>query len=90
MTGSKDDEFSLDANIGGVPMGLFTNKLLANIPDRAGDRATMTYSRLMGRVSHEVAIQAMKWEGNQNPQLNVEFADPNAPIFTVPAVKAGN
>ncbi|PYT01610.1 MAG: hypothetical protein DMF63_01830 [Acidobacteria bacterium] len=85
MTGSKDDEFSLDASIGGVPMGLFTNKLLASIPASPAERAKMTYSQLMARVSSAVSAQALKWEGNQNPQFNSDFGNPNAVIFSLPA-----
>jgi len=89
MTGSKDDEFSLDANIGGVPMGLFTNRILANIPATAAERVKMTYAQLMAKVSADVSAQAIKWEGNQNPQLEAEFGNPSAPIFTVPGFRAG-
>lgn len=87
MSGSKDDEYSLDATIGGVPMGLFTNRILASIPATAAQRVTMTYAQLMTKVSSAVSMQAIKWERNQNPQLNADFGNPAAPIFTVPGFK---
>lgn len=90
MTGSKDDEFSLDASFSGVPMGLFTATLLREIgkivvmPKKP---ITMTYQKLMGSVSLAVAKQAAVWESNQNPQLNTEFGNPKMPIFSVPAAR---
>ena len=84
MTGSRDDEFSLDANIGGVSMGLFTNKLLANI-DAMPVGKPLTYEALMSKVSAAVAAQAKSWERNQNPQLNSGLGNPKAPIFSVSA-----
>jgi hypothetical protein len=89
MTGSKDDEFSLDASFGGVPMGLFTSMLLANMPKTVGPRTPVktTYQQLMAAVSTAVAKQAQAWESNQNPQLNTEFGNPKMPIFSVPAAK---
>ena len=89
LTGSRDDEFSLDANIGGVPMGLFTNRILASIPASAAERVKMTYAQLMSKVSAAVSTQASTWHGNQNPQLNADLGNPNAPIFTVPGFRAG-
>ena len=85
MTGSKDDEFSLDASFNGVPMGLFTAMLLANMPKTVSPRkpVTTTYQQLMAAVSLAVATQATKWESNQNPQLNTEFGNPKMPIFSV-------
>jgi len=92
MSGSMDEEFSLDANIGGVPMGLFTNTILSYIPATAAARVKMTYAQLMAKVLAEVARQASQpgWDSSQHPQLNADFGNPNAPIFTVPGFKAGN
>ncbi|MEP7147376.1 MAG: caspase family protein [Acidobacteriota bacterium] len=89
MTGSKDDEFSLDAEIGGVPMGLFTSTLLANMPKTVNSRkpVTTTYRQLMAAVSPAVAKQAKTWDSNQNPQLNTEFGNPKMAIFSVPAAR---
>ncbi|MEO8042589.1 MAG: caspase family protein [Acidobacteriota bacterium] len=89
MTGSKDDEFSLDASFNGVPMGLFTSMLLANMPKTVSPRTPIrtTYQQLMTAVSTAVATQAQKWESNQNPQLNTEFGNPKMPIFSVPAAR---
>jgi hypothetical protein len=89
MTGSKDDEFSLDASFNGVPMGLFTSMLLANLPKTIGPRTPvrMTYQQLMMAVSTAVAAQAQKWESNQNPQFNSDLGNPRMPIFSVPVVR---
>jgi hypothetical protein len=88
MTGSKDDEFSLDARINGVPMGLFTATLLSKIPAVAPRKSvTMTYEQLMSLVSPAVAAQAGKWDNNQNPQLRTDFGNPKMALFSVPAVR---
>ncbi len=90
MTGSKDDEFSLDASFGGVPMGLFTSTLLSEIGKivvTPKKRITMTYQQIMGAVSPAVAKQARIWDSNQNPQLNTEFGNPRMAIFSVPAAR---
>ncbi|HUR96753.1 MAG TPA: caspase family protein [Pyrinomonadaceae bacterium] len=89
MTGSKDDEFSLDASFGGVPMGLFTSTLLASMPAVVTPKkpVTTTYQQLMTAVSAAVAKQARTWESNQNPQLNADFGNPAMAIFSVPAAK---
>jgi len=89
MTGSKDDEFSLDATINGTPMGLFTSRLLANMPPPPARRKPikMTYEQLMKAVSPAVATQARIWKNNQNPQLNTEFGNPKMTIFSVPAAQ---
>jgi hypothetical protein len=87
MTGSRDDEFSLDATIGGTPMGLFTAKLLENLPSSAALLKAMTYEGLMARVSTAVSSQASKWDSNQNPQLNFTYGNPKAPIFSVPGAR---
>jgi len=84
MTGSKDDEFSLDALIGGVPMGLFTAKLLANMPKVVNPRAPLSYEALMKKVSTEVSLQSTEWQNNQNPQLNFEYGNPKMAIFSAP------
>ena len=89
MTGSKDDEFSLDASFGGVPMGLFTSKLLANMPPTPTPKkpVSLTYDKFMAAVSKAVAEQATTWDSNQNPQLNAQFGNPKMTIFSVPAGK---
>lgn len=86
MTGSKDDEFSLDASFGGVPMGLFTSTLLKSMPATATPNrpVTMSYQQLMTAVSAAVARQARVWSSNQNPQLNSDFGDPAMAIFSAP------
>lgn len=89
MTGSKDDEFSLDASFGGVPMGLFTATFLFEMRKLPSPTATKpiltTYQDIMAKVSPAVAKQARAWESNQNPQLNFEFGNPRMPLFSVPA-----
>ncbi len=90
MTGSKDDEFSLDATINGTPMGLFTSKLLANMPPAPKPRQAIkkvTYEALMKAVQPAVLAQARLWENNQTPQLNTEFGNPKMTIFSVPPVR---
>lgn len=88
MTGSQDDEFSLDARINGVPMGLFTATLLSKIPAAAPRKpVTMTYEGLMKLVSPAVAEQAGKWDNNQNPQLRTDYGNPKMALFSVPAVR---
>ena len=83
MTGSKDDEFSLDATFGGVPGGLFTSMLLANLRT-VSMTAPITYEQLMSRVATQVAAQAIKWASNQHPQLNFDFGNPKAMAFSAP------
>ncbi len=89
MTGSKDDEFSLDATIKGVPMGLFTATFLSKLPPTPAPRKpiAMTYETIMKAVSLDVATQAGKWDNNQNPQLNSEFGNPKMALFSVPKVR---
>ena len=91
MTGSRDDEFSLDAKIDGVPMGLFTatflkevNKLAAFNPRKP---ITANYEQIMGVVSIAVSNQATTWNRKQNPQLNFEYGNPRMALFSVPAVR---
>ena len=88
MTGSKDDEFSLDAKIDGISQGLFTamflrevNKLAAFNPRKP---ITATYEQIMGVVSKNVGDQAAKWDSNQHPQLNFDFGNPKMALFSVP------
>ena len=87
MTGSKDDEFSLDVRIGGVPMGLFTATLLANMPATMNPKLPMTYEVLMAKVSPAVSAQSTKLGNNQNPQLRVDYGNPKMSIFTPPGAK---
>lgn len=88
LTGSQDDEFSLDARINGVPMGLFTATLLSKIPEAAPRKPiTMTYDTLMKLVSPEVKRQAGEWYNNQNPQLRTDFGNPKMVLFSVPVVR---
>ena len=87
MTGSKDDEFSLDASFGGVPMGLFTSTFLTEVrklPAVSNKPISVTYEQLMAKVSPAVARQAAAWDSNQNPQLNYEFGNPKTPLFSTP------
>ena len=90
MTGSKDDEFSLDASFGGVPMGLFTATLLSKLPPAPANKRAiaMTYEQLMALVSPAVSGQALKWNNNQNPQLRVDYGNPKMALFSTPAATA--
>jgi len=82
LTGSKDDEFSLDVG-GGTPnaSGLFTRTLLKVIEVRGTD---MTYSQLIRLVQPEVNRQAREADNPQTPQLDARFGDPDAKIFRAP------
>jgi hypothetical protein len=87
LTGSKDDEFSLDANFGGVPMGLFTSTFLTEVrklPYTPTRPITATYQQIMAKVAPAVATKAKSWDNNQNPQLNFEFGNPNMALFSAP------
>jgi hypothetical protein len=87
MTGSKDDEFSLDASFRGVPMGLFTATFLNElnrIPVVPNRPITTSYTQIMTLVSAAVSRQAKAWDSNQNPQLRYDFGDPRMALFSVP------
>jgi hypothetical protein len=85
MTGSKDDEFSLDAGEDGIPMGLFTSTLLKTLNARGA--ATLTYKKLIESVSPKVSKTALSLNNNQNPQLDSRFGNADKLIFSVPRVK---
>ncbi len=88
MTGSKDDEFSLDANMGGTRMGLFTATFLAEVNKLPAPTArkpiTANYEQVMAKVIPAVVRQARAWDSNQTPQLNYEFGNPKMALFSVP------
>lgn len=90
MTGSMDNEFSLDVKLGGVPMGLFTGFFLREvnkIPVVPNKPIAMSYQQIMSIVSPAVAQQAGTWSSNQHPQLNSEFGNPKMALFSVPKGK---
>ena len=82
MTGSKDDEFSLDAGGLPQPMGLFTYNLLKQINSAGGTR--LSYEATMAIVSPEVSKQSLRSDNNQNPQLDARYGNPKSPIFSLP------
>jgi hypothetical protein len=89
MTGSKDDEFSLDVKIDGLSQGLFTamflrevNKLEAFNPKKP---ITANYEQIMGVVSKNVSDKAKTWDRNQNPQFNYAYGNPKMTLFSAPA-----
>ena len=82
LTGSKDDEFSLDVRIGGNPMGLFTAFLLRQLNSPGG--TALTYEQTMALVSPKVAEQSLKSENNQNPQLDARYGNPKSTVFSLP------
>ena len=86
MTGSRDDEFSLDVPLkDGSTMGLFTFALLLSMPRVVNPMQPMSYEALMNAVAPAVADLAMKnWQNNQHPQLNIEFGNPKMAIFSPP------
>lgn len=85
MTGSKDDEFSLDAGEDGIPMGLFTSTLLKTLNARGA--ASLTYKKLIESVSPKVSKTALSLNNNQNPQLDSRFGNADKLIFSVPKIK---
>jgi hypothetical protein len=87
LTGSRDDEFSLDARIHGVPVGLFTSTLISDLNGET--KRDLTYSQLMGRVSGEVAKVALTMQNDQNPQLDSRFGNANSIIFAPPTMPRG-
>jgi hypothetical protein len=82
LTGSKDDEFSLDVRSYSQPMGLFTYNLLKQINSPGG--SLMTYKATMAIVSPAVSAQSLKSDNNQNPQLDARFGNANAVLFSLP------
>jgi hypothetical protein len=88
LTGSKDNEFSLDGGgPSGEKMGLFTSTLLKNLNGPAALK--MTYAQLMSKVSAQVSKAAILLENNQNPQLDSRFGNSNMIIFSTPKAKPG-
>jgi len=82
LTGSKDDEFSLDARSLPQPMGLFTYNLLKQINAPKG--TSLSYAATMAIVSPAVAREAMKDSNPQNPQIDGRYGDPKSIIFSLP------
>jgi hypothetical protein len=82
LTGSKDDEFSLDARGYAQPMGMFTYWLLNQINSAGGSR--LTYQATMTAVSKKVAEEAGKEDNNQHPQLDSRYGNPSAVLFSLP------
>ena len=82
LTGSKDDEFSLDAGGLPQPMGLFTYNLLKQINSPGGTK--LNYDATMKIVSPKVAADSLKSDNNQNPQLDARYGNPKSPIFSLP------
>jgi hypothetical protein len=82
LTGSKDDEFSLDAGGLPQPMGLFTYNLLKQINSPGGTR--LSYEKTMAIVSPEVSRQSLRSDNNQNPQLDARYGNAKALIFSLP------
>ena len=82
LTGSKDDEFSLDAGNLPQPMGLFTYNLLKQINSVGGTR--LSYEATMAKVSPEVAKQALLDDNAQHPQVDGRYGNSKALIFSLP------
>ncbi|HEX5707893.1 MAG TPA: caspase family protein [Pyrinomonadaceae bacterium] len=84
LTGSRDDEFSLDWRPANAkPTGLFTYVLLDTIR-REG--TGLTYRELMDKVSSTVASMAQRKDNSQHPQLDLRFfrGDANMTAFSLP------
>ena len=94
LTGSKDDEFSLDAGTRAMPMGLFTSTLLSqiNLPavkDKRGKIVSkagtaLTYEEIMAKVNPLVAEAAGKQDNPQHPQIDGRYGNAKTPIFSLP------
>lgn len=84
LTGSKDDEFSLDASNLPEPMGLFTSTLLNSI--NAKGSSLLTYEKTMAIVSPAVSRESLKEpnNNNQNPQLDARYGNPKSVLFSLP------
>lgn len=82
LTGSKDNEFSLDGGGGGQRMGLFTSTLLKTLNTKGATR--WTYKKLIEEVSPKVSTVALQLENDQNPQLDTRFGNGDMVIFSVP------
>ena len=82
LTGSKDNEFSLDASNLKIPMGLFTSTLLRQIIKPGG--TALTYQATMAIVSPAVAADALKHDNAQNPQLDGRYGNANSVLFSLP------
>ncbi|CAN5401486.1 hypothetical protein BH10ACI3_BH10ACI3_28460 [soil metagenome] len=86
LSGAKDNEFSLDADDKGVPMGLFTLNLLRALNGVGGTK--LTYSKLITKVAPSVSKEAKdEYDNDQNPQLGSEFGNAKALVFSAPVVK---
>ncbi len=84
LTGSKDNEFSLDGGgTNGEKMGLFTSTLLATLEQKGA--TFWNYEKLIKVVSPEVSRLAREQENDQNPQLDNRFGDPKMKIFSAPS-----
>lgn len=83
LTGSKDDEFSLDARDLPQPMGLFTSTLLNQINSPGGTR--LSYEATMNLVRPKVAKKAMEDQNPQNPQIDGRYGNAKSMIFSLPA-----
>ena len=91
MTGSQDDEFSLDVKFGELPMGLFSALFLrevAKLSVATPNKPIMaSYEQIMAQVSKNVATTAQGWGRQQHPQLNYTYGNPKMVLFSVPAAK---
>jgi hypothetical protein len=85
LTGSKDDEFSLDFGGLPTPMGLFTYTLLKQL-NKPGS-ALLSYEKTMAIVSPEVSKQSLQSDNNQNPQLDTRYGDSKTLVFSLPAFR---
>ena len=85
LTGSRDDEFSLDVRLkDGTSTGLFTYMALAAFPKIMDAKMPMTYQMLMDRVSPAVLEVSRKLGGSQTPQLRIDYGNPTMAIFSLP------
>ncbi len=82
LTGSKDNEFSLDAGDLPKPMGLFTSTFLKQLNKPGGTR--LTYQQTMAIVSPAVSKESKVKDNDQNPQLDARYGNASSPLFSLP------
>jgi hypothetical protein len=88
MSGSKDNEYSLDVRVGGVPGGLFTIMLLRKLDTVGADK--LSYKQVMDSVTKDVSTQSLAMDNDQNPVLDATYGDTSMAIFSTGAAMPKN
>lgn len=88
LTGSRDDQFSLDVRLkDGTSTGLFTYAVLLALPKIIDARSPMSYDALMAKVKPAVEDISRQLGGSQSPQLRFEFGNPTMAVFSLPTTR---